>query len=233
MIFQGIRTSIAKKPYILGFFRRSLDPLSPPPLWICPWVDRWGPDMVFHMAFPKMNGLFSVIQVLILFISSTFLNVNVYYANSFPFKYTVQYNLCFHSKCICVYFSFIFLQINIQLVLSSLTIYWIINILHCHRGSLQECSIWDWGVPGSSLKGDTNMSLSKIIYSHYFVLVQSRKMFEHDWKMFGNLIFQIFAVKTLCSRNWHVTMRDLVCFRSYWKFKLKNAPPINQTVRLV
>ena len=50
------------------------------------------------------------------------------------------------------------------------------------------------------------MSLSKIIYPHCFALVQSRKTFEHDWKTFGNLIFQIFAVKTLCSRNWHVNI---------------------------
>ena len=32
VIFQGIRTSIANKPYIFVIFRGSPDPLSPPPL---------------------------------------------------------------------------------------------------------------------------------------------------------------------------------------------------------
>ena len=37
VIFQGIRTSIAKKPYIFVIFfgEGGPDPLSPPPLWIC------------------------------------------------------------------------------------------------------------------------------------------------------------------------------------------------------
>ena len=34
VIFQGILTSIAKKPYIFVIFQAGPDPLSPPPSWI-------------------------------------------------------------------------------------------------------------------------------------------------------------------------------------------------------